>query len=97
MAKKKCFLHGLTPEPPETDDEGNVVEGDFKKNKIGIFVAGTIILAGFTKIFGVELPLPILLGCGAVIGVALYYLDRLIRKGGNKKVTTGQPKNKNLM
>jgi len=56
-----------------------IKKNEFKHNRVEIYMAGTIILAASTKLFGLELPLFVLLPTGAILGIAIYFLDKKIR------------------
>ena len=69
-----------TERPADEEVIKEVERNEFKYNKPVIFISGAIILAVVSKVLGVELPLPILLGLGAVLGVALFFLDKWIAR-----------------
>jgi hypothetical protein len=67
--------------PKPTDEE--IIRTSRKEHlrhrRIEVYMGGTIVLAGFAKLFGLDLPILLLLPLGAVLGVILYYVDGMIR------------------
>ena len=63
--------------PSDEEIVKEVEKQEFKYSKPAIYMSGTIIVAAASRlVFRVELSLPILLGLGAAVGAALFFLDR---------------------
>jgi len=65
--------------PPEEEIKKELEKQEFSHQKIEIYIAGTIILTGLTRILGLNLSYLILLPLGAVLGVLVFFIDRKIR------------------
>lgn len=67
--------------PSDEEIVKEVEKQEFKYSRPAIYMSGTIIVAAASRlVFRVELPLLILLGLGAVVGAALFFLDRWIAR-----------------
>ncbi len=62
--------------PSDEEIIKEVQKNEIKHNRLAIHVSGIIILAVACKVFGVPLPLPILLIGGAILGSIVFFVDR---------------------
>ena len=70
-----------TERPSDEEIVKEIEKQEFKYQRLAICTAGTTIVAAASEaVFRVELSLPILLGFGAVVGTALFFLDRWIAR-----------------